>query len=65
MSLGNILIVALMIAIFGVLAAGVLLMGMGGAANRKYGNKLMLARVSLQGLVLLVLLLLFLTSGKS
>ncbi len=59
MSVGDYVIVALMLAIFGVLMAGIVLMGSGGAMNTKYANKLMVARVSLQGLVMLVLALLF------
>lgn len=59
------LIVALMIGVLAVLLAGVFLMGAGGAANTRFGNKLMMARVALQGLALLVLLLLFFIGGKS
>lgn len=59
MTVGDYFIVALILATFGVLMAGVVLMGIGGKANQKYGNKLMVARVSLQGLVLLMLALLF------
>lgn len=64
MSGGDYVIVALMLATFGVLMAGIALMGIGGATNARYGNKLMVARVSLQGLVLLMLALLF-AVGKS
>jgi hypothetical protein len=59
MSAADYVIVALMLATFGVLMAGVVLMGVGGSLNTRYGNKLMVARVSLQGLVLLMLALLF------
>lgn len=54
------LILILMFAVVGALVAGVVLMMRGGEANRKYGNRLMVARVSLQGLVILLLGLLFL-----
>ena len=64
MSVGDYFIVALMLATFGVLMAGVALMGIGGTANARYGHKLMVARVSLQGMVLLMLALLFML-GKS
>ena len=64
MSVGDYVIIALMLATFGVLMAGIVLMGMGGGANARYGNKLMVARVSLQGLVLLLLALLFMM-GKN
>ncbi len=64
MPIGYTILFALMLAVVGVLLAGVVLMGAGGAANKKYGNKLMMARVSLQGLALLVLALLFLMGNK-
>jgi len=59
MSAGDYLVLALMFATFGVLMAGIVLMGTGGSANLKYGNRLMSARVSFQGLVLLMLALMF------
>lgn len=59
MSVGDYLIVALMLGVFGVLVAGIALMGAGGSLNARYGNKLMVARVSLQGLVLVMLMLMF------
>ncbi|MCE2927432.1 MAG: twin transmembrane helix small protein [Rickettsiales bacterium] len=59
MSAGDYIVLALMMATFGVLMAGIVLMGMGGNANLKYGNKLMTARVSFQGLVILMLALVF------
>jgi len=62
MSVGDYAIVALMLATLGVLMAGIVLMGLGGSANARYGNRLMVARVSLQGLVLLLLAFLFLVS---
>jgi hypothetical protein len=64
MSAADYIIVALMLATFGVLMAGVVLMGTGGSANARYGNKLMVARVSLQGLVLLMLALMFFMGQK-
>jgi len=57
-------VAVLLLAVVGVLIAGIVLMGIGGKANAKYGNKLMIARVSLQGMVLLMLALLFLM-GKN
>lgn len=59
MSIGDYFVVALMLATFGVLMAGIVLMGTGGALNNRFGNKLMMARVSLQGLALLMLALFF------
>jgi len=59
MSIGYYLVVILLFAIFGVLISGVALMGIGGKLNMRYGNRLMVARVSLQGLALMLLALLF------
>jgi hypothetical protein len=59
MSVIDYLIIALILATFGVLIAGIALMGVGGNANLKYGNKLMVARVSLQGMALVMLALMF------
>jgi len=63
MSFGGFIIAVLVLATFLVLVGGIVLMGVGGKANQKYGNKLMVARVSLQGLVLLLVMLVF-ASGK-
>jgi len=59
MSATDYIVLALMLATFGVLMAGIVLMGAGGTVNSRYGNKLMTARVSFQGLVLLMLALMF------
>ena len=59
MSAGDYFVLALMLATFGVLMAGIVMMGIGGQTNLKYGNRLMTARVSFQGLVLLMLALIF------
>lgn len=64
MEFGYALLLVLLIAVVGVLLSGVFLMGKGGEANKKYGNRLMVMRVSLQGLALLVLALLFLIGNK-
>lgn len=58
MSFGFIVLLALMIAVVVVLFFGLGTMLKGGKFNEKYGNKLMIARVTLQGLALLVLMLL-------
>lgn len=55
MTVGNILLLGLMIAVAVVLVAGVLLMARGGEANRKYSNKVMVMRVALQGLAIALL----------
>lgn len=62
--MGGYLIIVLLLALVGVLAAGVILMGIGGEKNRKYGNRLMSARVTLQGALLLGLAAMFF-AGKS
>jgi len=64
MSIGYYIVAILLLATFGVMMAGVLLMGIGGKANRKYSNSLMVARVSLQALSLLTIACLF-AMGKS
>lgn len=48
-----ILLLITMAAVAGVLVTGIVVMGKGGELNAKYGNKLMQARVMLQGLALL------------
>jgi hypothetical protein len=60
----EIVVVLLMLSVVGALVAGVVLMGLGGKANAKHANTLMIARVSLQGLTLLALALLFAVGGK-
>lgn len=58
----TVLIVLTVIALIGVVAAlftGVVLMGRGGEANARWGNKLMRARVGLQLVAVILLLLLF------
>ena len=54
------LVVVALAATLAVLLAGVVTMTKGGAFNRKWGNKLMRARVLTQGLAILLLLALFL-----
>ena len=56
----HIVVMVLMLATLLVLVAGIILMTKGGPLNAKYGNKLMVARVSLQGLTLLLVGLMFL-----
>lgn len=57
-----IILFILLFAIVIVLLTGVGFMAKGGELNKKYGNKLMIARVSLQVLAVLVLGILFMTS---
>lgn len=58
MSFGSIILVLLMISVLGVLFTGIGAMLVGGEFNKKYGNKLMRARVVLQGMAVAMLLLL-------
>jgi hypothetical protein len=62
MDIGFILLAGLMVATAGVLIAGIAVMVKGGATNQKYGNKMMVLRVALQGSALLLLGILFLVS---
>lgn len=59
-----IMMIVAMFAAFGSLAVGILSMVKGGDFNKKHGNKLMQARVGLQGCALLFLMLAWMTSGK-
>lgn len=66
MSLSTVLFILLMmtmVAVAGVLIAGIVVMGKGGELNEKYGNKLMQARVMLQGLALLLFVLCIMSRG--
>ncbi len=56
----NTLVVIALAGTLAVLFAGVFAMARGGEFNRKWGNKLMRARVVTQGLAILLLLALFL-----
>ena len=52
-------LVVLLAAVIIVLVTGVVVMGRGGEANKRYGNKLMRLRVGLQLAAVVVLVLLF------
>ena len=54
------LMILFALATLGVLITGVISMLRGGEFNRRYGNKLMQARVILQGVTLALLVLLYL-----
>lgn len=62
MTIAGYVIIAMMIATAVALIMGITLMARGGTANLKYGNKMMVLRVTLQGLTLLLLAILF--AGK-
>ena len=51
-----------MLAVLGVMVIGIVSMAKGGAFNEKYGNRLMQARVALQGLALLMFFLAYTTA---
>jgi len=54
------ILAAFLVAVVLVLFTGLFSMIRGGEFNRRYGNKLMIARVSLQGVAVLLLGLMFL-----
>jgi hypothetical protein len=61
------LFILTMIAAFSVIAVlvlGILSMLKGGDLNKKYGNKLMMARVGLQAVAILLLMTLWIMSSK-
>ena len=60
----TILIILALIAVLGVLITGIISMFRGGEFNEKYGNKLMQARVALQAITVL-LIMIALISGAS
>lgn len=53
-----------MLAVLAILLTGLVAMSKGGAFNEKYGNKLMRARVIMQGVALAFFALTILTHGK-
>ncbi len=61
--MGVVLLFGLMLATAAVLVVGITLMAKGGEANRKYGNKLMVARVALQAGAIAVLVVLLATKN--
>lgn len=64
MTVGDYIVVVLMLVTFGVLIAGIALMATGGEINRKHGNHLMFSRVGLQGLALLMLAFMFMLGNS-
>ena len=57
-----VIVIGLMLSVAGVLGLGLFSMVKGGEFNKKHGNKLMQARVWLQGLTLALLALMFFLS---
>ncbi len=60
-----ILVVSAMLATLGVLVAGIVGMAQGVEFNRRHANKLMRARVILQGVAILLFAVLVLVTGKN
>lgn len=58
------LLVIALVATLAVLAAGMVAMVRGGEFNKKYGNKLMRARVAAQAVAIAILLALFMVGGE-
>lgn len=58
----NFIIIVLLAVVFLVLISGLVVMAIGGETNKKYSNKLMMARVGSQALVVFLLGLLFVFS---
>jgi Hypoxia induced protein conserved region len=63
--MAGVLLIGLMLATVVVLVIGIALMARGGEANRKYGNKLMVARVTLQALALGLVAILLMMKQKA
>lgn len=59
----QVLLAVTLVAVFAVLATGVIAFIAGGEFNRKYGNKLMRLRVATQAVAVLLLLLLLILKG--
>mgnify|MGYP001176266517 CR=1 FL=1 len=61
----SILLTIALAAVVIVLLVGLIAMARGGEFNRKYGNKLMRARVALQGLAVILFLLIVFTASQN
>lgn len=55
----------MLLVVLGILIAGIVVMAKGGDTSRKYSNKLMQARVLAQFVAVIVIVLLFILSGRS
>ena len=64
MSFIIVLAVLAVISVVAVLLLGILSMLKGGELNKKYGNKLMIARVGLQAFAVFLLMLLWMTASN-
>jgi hypothetical protein len=63
MSLLTVMLMVAMLATLGVLAVGLAGFFHGGEFNRKYGNKLMQARVALQAVAVVLLLIILISAN--
>ena len=59
------LLIFAMLATLGVLFFGIATMARGGGFNLKYGNKIMRARIVLQGLALLIFAIIMVLAGRA
>jgi hypothetical protein len=59
------LLIFAMLATLGVLFFGIATMARGGDFNLKYGNKIMRARIVLQGLALLIFAIIMVLAGRA
>ena len=64
MNIFVILIILAMLAVVLSLVLGLFFMAKGGELNKKYGNKMMQARITLQGLAILLFLIAVMTQGS-
>ena len=64
MSFIIILTICTALSVIAVLVLGIISMMKGGEFNKKYGNKLMTARVVLQAITIILLLILWMASSK-
>lgn len=65
MSFVIVLAVLAVISVVAVLFLGILSMLKGGELNKKYGNKLMIARIGLQALAVSLLMILWITASHT
>lgn len=59
------LLILAAVATLGVLFFGIFTMAKGGDFNLKYGNKIMRARIAVQGFALLIFVILMVLAGRS
>jgi hypothetical protein len=59
------LFIILVLFTLAVLIVGIIIMGMGGKVNKKYSNKLMIARVATQAITIIALIVFFILMKKS